>query len=624
VIARAPVLAGLAGLRRPAAVATVGLVVALLLPAAWSGALADALTPPASRVDDRVVVVAFDDRAPESGTLLPIPHRRGVYLRDATTLAERAGAAAVVLVGFDSLALREGASDREAVAGSDRIQRLDLAPLLEVTLDEHPGAVPRAARYRVDELAGEFAGIGLPLVTDGPVVRTVPELAGVPTLKPDTVVRTDQTPTAVVYGLTARAALQASGSGPGTASADRIELAGSSVPLEDGRLRVRWTRGLDAPDDPAVVSAGRIIGLGQAPAPEAWAGKVVLIGTTDPAHTPYYDTPIGPLPELLVHANALNTLLTREYLQAAPVWVPLLVAVVLVIGVAALGRWRWWAAVPGALVAAGAWLLLVQVLASRGWLLEPLRPAAGAAATAVAVAVTLLVEKLVQRRRLARLFSEYVPADVARDLVESGRAETAQAGERLLVTVLFCDLRGFTPIAARLAPADVRLLLDTYYEHLSQIVFGHGGTVLQYTGDEIFAVFGAPVPHSDHADAALACAAGMRAALPALNAELAELGLPGVAYGIGLHTGLVVAAHVGSSVRRQYSIIGDAVNVGSRLCSQAREHQIVFSRALADHLNTAADADPLGDIPLKGVAAPMPLYRLRDDLLAPSTTKEIP
>jgi adenylate cyclase len=245
-------------------------------------------------------------------------------------------------------------------------------------------------------------------------------------------------------------------------------------------------------------------------------------------------------------------------------------------------------------------------------------------AAAVAVTVALLVRQLVQRRRLALLFSEYVPADVARDLVESGRAQTAQAGERLLVTVLFCDLRGFTPTAARLAPADVRQLLDTYYEHLSRVVFAYGGTVLQYTGDEIFAVFGAPIPHSDHADAALACAAAMRAALPDLNAELAELGLPGVAYGMGLHTGLVVAAHVGSSVRRQYSIIGDAVNVGSRLCSQAREHQIVFSRALADHLSTAADADPLGDIPLKGVATPMPLYRLRDDLLSPSTVKDIP
>jgi len=621
---RAVVRHGTAALCRPAAAAAVGLAVALLLPGAWSAALADVLTPAATHVDDRVVVVAFDDRAPESATLLPIPHRRGIYLRDVTTLADRAGAAAVVLVGFDSLALREGASDRAAIAASDRIQRLDLAPLLEVTLDEHRGALPRAARYRVDELAGEFAGIGLPLVTDGPVVRTVPELAGVPTLTPDTVVRTEQEPNALIYGLTARAALQASQAAPGTLAADRIDLDGASTPLEEGRLRIRWSHGLDGPDDPAILSAGQILGLAQAPVPGAWAGKVVLLGTTDPAHTPYYDTPLGPLSELLVHANALNTLLTQEYLRATPWWLPLLVTAVLVAGIAALGEWRWWLAVPAALVAAGAWLLLVQILASRGWLIDPLRPAAGAVAAAVAVAVALLVRQLVQRRRLARLFSEYVPPDVARDLVESGRAQTAQAGERLLVTVLFCDLRGFTSTAARLAPADVRLLLDTYYEHLSRVVFAYGGTVLQYTGDEIFAVFGAPVPRSDHADAALDCAAGMRAALPELNTELAGRGLPRVAFGIGLHTGSVVAAHVGSSVRRQYSIIGDTVNVGSRLCAQARDHQIVFSQALADHLTTAVDADPLGDIPLKGVAEPMPLHRLRDDLLPTSTPKDTP
>jgi adenylate cyclase len=433
------------------------------------------------------------------------------------------------------------------------------------------------------------------------------------------VVRTERAPTALVYGLTARAALQASGAGPAAASADRLELAGTSTPLEDGRLRIRWNHGLDGTDDPALVPAARLLALGQAPGPGAWTGKIVLLGTTDPAHTPYYDTPIGPLPELLVHANALNTLLVHEYLRATPWWLSLLVTAVLVAGIAALGECRWWLALPAALVAAGAWLLLVHVLASRGWLLDPLRPAAGVGAAAVAVGVALLVRQLVQRRRLARLFSEYVPADVARELVESGRAQTAQAGERLLVTVLFCDLRGFTPTAARLAPADVRLLLDTYYEHLSRVVFAYGGTVLQYTGDEIFAVFGAPVPRSDHADAGLGCAAGMRAALPELNAELAERGLPGVAFGIGLHTGSVVAAHVGSSVRRQYSVIGDAVNVGSRLCAQARDHQIVFSQALADHLTTAVDAEPLGDIPLKGVAVPMPLHQLRDDLLPTPT-----
>jgi class 3 adenylate cyclase len=250
------------------------------------------------------------------------------------------------------------------------------------------------------------------------------------------------------------------------------------------------------------------------------------------------------------------------------------------------------------------------MLAAAGWLLDPVRPSVAAASALAALVVSAGVRHVLQRRRLARLFAQYVPADVARDLVESGRAETAQAGERLLVSVLFCDLRRFTETAGRLSPGDVRALLDLYYEAHSQIVFQHGGTVLQYTGDEIFAVFGAPLPRSDHADAALACALEMQARGPGVNDELRTRGLPDIAFGIGLHSGLVVAAHVGSSIRRQYSIIGDPVNVGSRLCAQAREHEVVFSQTLHDHLTAPPDIPAGGAVSLKGIADPVPIFRI--------------
>jgi adenylate cyclase len=253
------------------------------------------------------------------------------------------------------------------------------------------------------------------------------------------------------------------------------------------------------------------------------------------------------------------------------------------------------------------------VLADAGWLLDPLSPVVAAVVALMVLVVGATTRQVLQRRRLAKLFAEYVPADVARDLVESGRAETAQAGERLLVTVLFCDLRGFTPTAARLSPGDVRSLLDLYYETCSQIVFQHGGTVLQYTGDEIFAVFGAPLPRSDHADAALACGLEMQATAPDLNADLRTRGLPEISFGIGLHSGLVVAAHVGSTIRRQYSIIGDPVNVGSRLCAQAREHEVVYSQTLHDHLGAPPDVPVAGAVELKGIAAPVTIFRLRPD-----------
>ena len=206
--------------------------------------------------------------------------------------------------------------------------------------------------------------------------------------------------------------------------------------------------------------------------------------------------------------DALNTLLTEEYLLPTASSIPLVVSGLA--GVAVVVAWRrsWWMAAIVTVAAAAGWLLLRRVLAGAECLLDPVRPSLAAVVAFTTLVVSAGVRQVLQRRRLAKLFSQYVPPDVARDLIESGRAETAQAGERLLVSVLFCDLRGFTPTVARLSPADVRELLDRYYETYSQVVFQHGGTVLQYTGIEIFAVFGGPLPRSDHADAALACARG--------------------------------------------------------------------------------------------------------------------
>jgi adenylate cyclase len=191
-------------------------------------------------------------------------------------------------------------------------------------------------------------------------------------------------------------------------------------------------------------------------------------------------------------------------------------------------------------------------------MLDPLLVPVAVAAVVVLVGGRRLVGVARDRRKLRTLFSQYVPASVARQLVESGNAQSAAAGARLTVTVLFCDLRGFTATAARLTPAQVRELLDCYYEALSPLILERDGTVMQYTGDEIFAVFGAPAPMPDSATTGLAVAYDMFAHLDDLNDDLVSRGLPTVNYGIGVHTGEVVAAHVGSQIRPQFSVIGGA------------------------------------------------------------------
>jgi class 3 adenylate cyclase len=157
----------------------------------------------------------------------------------------------------------------------------------------------------------------------------------------------------------------------------------------------------------------------------------------------------------------------------------------------------------------------------------------------------------------------------------------------------------------------VRTLLDRYYEAVSEISFGFGGTVLQFVGDEVFVVFGVPLALPDHARRATACALALVEHADVLDTSLVDAGLPPVRYGIGVHTGEVVAAHVGTAIRRQYAVFGDAVNRTARLCDAAGPLEIRFSGDLLAGLDEApAGAEPMGRLTLPGLDAPIDTWRV--------------
>jgi adenylate cyclase len=159
-------------------------------------------------------------------------------------------------------------------------------------------------------------------------------------------------------------------------------------------------------------------------------------------------------------------------------------------------------------------------------------------------------------------FAKYMTPEVSEKIL---KGEISPEGELGRVTILFCDLRGYTPFVEKRDPKDVVRFLNTYFGEMERCIRGHNGIVLQYIGDEIEAVFGHPIREPDHALAAVEAALEMRERLGRLNREREALGEESVRHGIGIHTGEVLAGSVGSPDRLVYAMVGDTVNAASRI-----------------------------------------------------------
>jgi class 3 adenylate cyclase len=221
-----------------------------------------------------------------------------------------------------------------------------------------------------------------------------------------------------------------------------------------------------------------------------------------------------------------------------------------------------------------------------------------------------MVEGLRQRDFIRNAFGRYVSPEVAKALLESPDG-LRLGGEKREVTVLMSDLRGYTRFAEHGDPAGVMAVLNEYLGHMAEIVIAHGGTINEFIGDAIFAVFGAPVEHADHAERAAATALAMQRANDALNRANAEGGRPSFEMGIGLHTGEAVVGNIGSEQRTKYAVVGAAVNLAARVEGCTVGGQILMTAATTERLGALAETAPPVSVELKGLTAPIALYELR-------------
>jgi adenylate cyclase len=228
---------------------------------------------------------------------------------------------------------------------------------------------------------------------------------------------------------------------------------------------------------------------------------------------------------------------------------------------------------------------------------------------AVAEGFNRMVGGLREREEMRETFGKYVSPAV-RDEILAGRA-SLDGGLRD-VTILFADLRDFTPWVEATPPAEVVSVLNAYFTEMDRAIRAHGGLVLQFIGDEIEAVFGAPVAHAGHADQAVGAALEMQSRLEAWNAGRRAHGMTELRHGIGIHSGTVVAGNIGSSERMSYTLVGDAVNLASRIQSLNKTFgtRILVSGITRAMLRQSHDFKPLPAAHVKGRAAEVEVFAL--------------
>ena len=351
--------------------------------------------------------------------------------------------------------------------------------------------------------------------------------------------------------------------------------------------------------------------------PASFKDKIVFVGLTASGLVDIFQSPFdskgqGRMPGVQMHASIADSIISNRFIRpAGPGWnIAATVAGAIIVGLLA-AFFPFNGAAPAAVLVMAAWAAYAVSAFKGGLWVDMTQPlAAMGLALFSGTAYQYFVEGR-EKREVKRLFGRYVSRDVYSELIaHPERAELG--GKRRDMTVLFSDIRGFTSITESGKPEDLVAQLNEYFSRMVEIVFRHHGTVDKFVGDMVMALFGAPLDDSAHAEHAARAAVEMVEELARLNAKWVAEGRTELDIGIGLNSGDMIAGNIGSSSIMSYTVIGDNVNLGSRLESLNKDYKtrIIISDATRGRLTGAYDLRPLGSVTVKGKSKAVAIFEI--------------
>ncbi|KUO75495.1 MAG: hypothetical protein APF81_14030 [Desulfosporosinus sp. BRH_c37] len=352
--------------------------------------------------------------------------------------------------------------------------------------------------------------------------------------------------------------------------------------------------------------------------PAYFAGSVVLIGPYALGLDDTYYTPASKILKMygvVIHANVIQSLLDDKIYSR--VSQPIGLLLILMIGLLAYFmmervRAKWAILIMiGFLVAYSiAYVIVFQTL---NILLPYIYSILAIITLYVFSVVSQYLKERKERGRVTGIFGRYVSKAVVQEIL-STKEEIKVGGIRKDITLMFVDIRGFTPMSEKMEPEDIIIMLNEYLDLCSRAVFAFEGTIDKFIGDGVMSIFGAPIEQKDHPERAVRAALQMQKESVKLAEGLMERYGRSVSFGIGLNSGPAVVGNIGSHDRLDYTAIGDTVNLAARLESNAKPGQILLSKETYERVKATFKATPLDPIKVKGKEKLVEIYQVEGEL----------
>lgn len=409
-------------------------------------------------------------------------------------------------------------------------------------------------------------------------------------------------------------------------SQNRVTAGKTKIPLNNRRFRINYPLNewvdLTTKDEysirdedylGAVLPLEQVLDLEPEMMKAFFKDKIVLVGPTAPELGDIKETPVGKMPGVFINATILFNLLNKSFLYETSKWVELVILLSIGLLIVFINYFirPLIAGVAGAL-SLFAYLFAGYMFFSRASLLIPMATPLISISLHILILVSyfyVLEER--QKNQIKNTFGEYLSPEVVEDLLlHQAEGQLGIEGKNEVVTVFYSDIRGFTSMSENMKPEEVVSILNEYFDRMAEIVLKYGGYIDKYIGDCIMAIFTAPVPTPDDAEKAVLSAIEQQEEIMKLKQEWKGEGRSNFYVGMGINTGEVVLGNIGSHKKKDYTVIGDNVNLAARLYDQARGGQILISASTHEQVKHLVEARFFEKIHVKGKKKPVDTYEI--------------